>query len=124
MARKEEELIRVCKFIGYESMPRWHEESEKTNVSSERVRRFRFYSLVIESPVAEYIRRKFVPKTLRQIVKNKLKMKDRPTLSAKSFSFLKETFDEDLNKMSQMLNIDLCCDNYQTKALTKYINWV
>lgn len=124
MAQKEEELIRICEFIGYESMPRWDEEVEKTNVSSERVRRFRFYSLVVDSLLAEYIRRNFVPKSLRQAIKAKLKMRERPTLSAKNFAFLKETFDVDLKRMSQMLNVDLCCDDYQIKVLTQDINLV
>lgn len=123
MHRNEEELLRVCKFVGYEKVPTWYEDTEKTNVSSERIRRFPFYSTLIESTVAAYLRKNFVPKSLRQKVKKSLQMKERPELSAENILYLKNIFDYDLKQLSGTLNTELNCDNYSQKVLGKSINW-
>lgn len=123
MHRNEEELIRVCKFIDYELAPKWYEDSERTNISSERIKRFPFYSAVIEWPVAAYIRRNFVPRSLRQRVIKSLQMKNRPELSTKSKNYLRTVFNHDLKQLSEFLNIQLTCDDYTQKVLEGSVNW-
>lgn len=123
MSQNEDELIRVCKFIGYELPPKWYEDSEITNVSSERIRRFPFYSIVIDSSVAEFIRRRFIPKSLRQRVKKSLQITKRPELSAESVKHLKKIFDNDLKQLGESLDIELSYDNYPQQMLGSNMDW-
>ena len=65
VAEPQSELERVCKFIGYKGEPKWDDELSRRNVSSERVRKFPLYDLVVENPVSAKLRRALVPKALR-----------------------------------------------------------
>ncbi|MEL6475840.1 MAG: sulfotransferase [Pseudomonadota bacterium] len=86
------ELARVAAHIGYAGTPGWQEESAQMNASAERIRRFPLYDLVVDNPVATWLRRTLVPQGLRDAVKGRLQMKDRPELSAGKRAELVETF--------------------------------
>jgi hypothetical protein len=124
MSYKEEELNRVCKFIGYESCPSWIEDSEKTNVSSERIRRFPFYSILVDSQIAAFLRKNFVPVSLRNSIKERLQMKRRPVLSEDNIKYLQEIFNRDLAVLGTNLGIKLNCDNYLDTVVQATPNWI
>lgn len=124
MSYKEEELYRVCKFIGYESSPSWVEDIEKTNVSSERIRKFPFYSILVDSQVATSLRKNLVPVSLRNSIKKRLQMKQRPVLSDESIEYLQKIFDHDLKALGTMLGIELNCENYFDTVVETPPKWI
>ena len=96
------ELERICRFIGYRGQPVWVEELKPDNVSTERVRKFPFYELLVESGPAIWLRRRFIPQGLRDAVKTRLRMRDRPVLRDEARARLEAEFDHDLAQLGQL----------------------
>ncbi len=117
IAEPQSELERICGFIGYEGKPVWNFDLEAQNVSAKRIRKFPLYSLVVESPLLAFLRRTFVPKALREAVKDRLVMKQRPELNDDSRARLREIFDEDLKQLGLKLGLPLSLDSYKKVAL-------
>lgn len=110
------ELERVSRFIGYKGTPRWFDDLKPSNVSSERLRRFPYYEIVVKSVIATRIRRMLVPRRVRNWVKARLTMKQRPQLDPLLIKELEGRFDQDLKRLGLWLGRELSCENF--KALT------
>lgn len=123
-ARPQRELERVARFIGYQSSVLWKEELGAQNVSSERLRRFRGYRFVVDSGPMTFLRRTFVPQSLRDRVKDRLSMKQRPTLTESNAARVESIFDEDLSLLSEWLGVELSCANFDRKTETAQLDWV
>ncbi len=93
-AEPEAELARVAAHIGFSGTVRLP-EVDAQNVSSERVRKLPFHSLLVDHPVATALRRALVPKALRTAVRNARKVKERPTLPPSVRPTLETRFLED-----------------------------
>ena len=120
----QRELERVAQFIGYQGPVLWKEELGAQNVSSERLRRFRGYRLFVDSPPMTFLRRTFIPQSVRDIVKERLSMKQRPVLRESNVARLESIFDEDLELLSQWLGVDSNCKNFDEKTATGQLDWV
>ena len=67
---EQEELERVCRFLGYQGQPSWIEtDAIMNNVSNLRLRESRIRDLLVNWPVLQAFRRKFIPKPWRETVK-------------------------------------------------------
>ncbi|MEJ1338295.1 MAG: sulfotransferase [Candidatus Sedimenticola sp. (ex Thyasira tokunagai)] len=119
----QSELVRICKFIGYEGEPQWVSDLHPSNVSRERIRRFPLYKLVIESEIAAWLRQTLIPKGLRNAVKSRLRMQHRPILSDDLRAGLEVIFDQDLSRLGCLLGIDLNCDNFKKVTAGKALSW-
>lgn len=124
LSEPQAELERICRFIGYQGQPVWIQDLKPDNVSSERIRKFPGYRLLIESGLATWLRRHFIPQGLRNIVKMKLRMKERPVLSGKVQARLEEEFDRDLKKLGNMLGANLNCMNFKQVTAAGPLNWI
>ena len=120
----QEELERVCAFIGYHQKPIWHFDLAASNVSSQRIRRFPFYNLIVESNIATYLRRKLIPQSFRDKVKKNLTMQSRPQLNEINLLNLTNAFDDDVKKLGDLLGIELNCDNFKENTRSNALNWV
>jgi len=122
----QSELERVCEFIGYENQPEWHQDLKAKNVSSKRIRRFPLYNLLIDSRLATFLRRNLIPKQLRNAVKARLRMQDRPVISESMLAELEIRFNQDLVMLSQQLNLDkeLNCQNFKDVTSSESLDWV
>lgn len=109
-------LDRVARFIGYEGEATWKDDVGAQNVSSQRIRKFPGYSMLVDSAPAAWVRRTFVPQALRDRVKSKLQMQTRPELSEASLAHLTNVFDADLAILGDWLGTELSCANYKEKA--------
>lgn len=118
------ELERVCRFIGYQSTPVFAQEKKQSNVSSERIRRFPFYDLLVQSGFATWLRRTFVPRELRNAVKDRLTMKNRPVLSDQTKSDLEALFNKDLALLGGWLGQSIDCGNFKQITSTQSLEWV
>jgi len=117
------ELERICSFIGYNGRPVWH-EMKPDNASSERVRKFHGYNLLVESGPAVWLRRHFIPQGLRDLVKAKLSMKSRPVLESEAQAQIEAEFDRDLAKLGKWLGTDLNCKNFKQVTSASSLEWV
>jgi len=118
------ELERICKFIGHEGKPEWFEEQQPSNVSSQRIRHFPLYTMLIDSDIATWLRRKLIPQKLRDAVKTRLTMQQRPRLSEEVLLNLEELFDQDLLRVGGWLGVDLNCRNFKQVTAEKTPDWV
>lgn len=120
ISRPDSELERICQFIGYEGTPSWDHARKPQNVSSQRIRQFPLYSLLIESQLMATLRRTLIPTSIREKVKGRLVMKSRPELNPAVRKELEDTFDKDLRALGKKLNLDLNIDNYSQTAKTTF----
>jgi Sulfotransferase family len=124
LAEPQAELERICRFIGYRGRPVWIKDLKPDNVSSERIRRFPGYRLLVDSGPATWLRRNFIPQALRDAVKMKLRMRKRPVLSEDARGRLEAEFDRDLVQLGKWLGTDLDCKNFKQMTSAASLNWV
>jgi len=117
------ELERVCEFIGYQGKPVWKNELRPDNVSSERIRKFKGYDLLVESRLATWLRRTLIPQSLRDVVKERLRMQKRPTLSEGMRQELEREFDHDLSALGNMLGVEIDCQNFRKLTSVSALEW-
>ena len=118
------ELERICRFIGYQGRPVWIHDLKPDNVSSERIRRFPGYGLLVEFSPAVWLRRHFIPQRLRDAVKAKLRMQKRPVLGENARARLEAEFDSDLAKLGKWLGTDIGCKNFKQATSTESLSWI
>jgi hypothetical protein len=117
------ELERVCRFIGYKGVPHWLHNLKPDNVSSERVRRFPLFELVVDSAPATSLRRALIPKSWRNWVRARLTMRQRPVVSQDTRAALEAEFDRDLSRLGEWLGKPLCCENFKQVTGSVTLNW-
>jgi len=117
------ELERIARFIGFRGPVAWKENLGVQNVSAERLRRFRGYRLMVDSPPMAFLRRALVPQTIRDMVKARLTVKKRPALDDSSVARLESIFDEDLHALSEWLKVELTCENFDEKTSGDRLEW-
>lgn len=108
----QQALEQVCQHIGYKDKPSWVVKQKPQNVSSERIRRFPFYHVLVESKLATALRQNFLPRKVRDTIKAKFSMSDRPTLNDSNFTQLEKVFDKDLEYFSSLIGEELKCANF------------
>ena len=119
----ESELTRICDFIGYSHKPEWVAELAKGNVSSKRIRKFPLYNILVDSKLATWFRRKFIPKSIRSTIKNSLRQQKRPQLNVKSLKELENIFNQDLNIIGNWLGVDISCENFKEITSNDILKW-
>ena len=118
----QDELERVCKFLDYPGDVLWHKELKANNVSKERMRKSEWRDLLVEAPLLSVIRKRLVPKSVRDRVKKLWMMSTKPELSDEAIEHLTEIFDQDLGVLGSWLGVDsLCCDNFKQIAKSNSI---
>lgn len=117
------ELSRIASFLGVSTKLVWRDDVGPQNVSKERVRRFPLSGLLVGNPAAAFLRRTFVPQALRDKIKARFKMNERPALSETDIERLKLVFDEDLGRLGAMFGLELNCDNYHQTVNEKTLDW-
>ena len=95
-------LDRVGAFLGLRPAPVWRADLGAVNVSAQRIRRIPLRNLLLLNPVAGALRRTLVPKAVREAVKRRLRMEDRPTLSAAARARLRPIFEEDAAELERL----------------------
>ncbi len=117
------ELMRICRFIGYDGTVTWDDGAGRENVSNKRVRRTPLRSLLLDNQRIRGVARALVPKRVRDVVEEAWAVKARPELSDNLRSQLEETFDEDLRILGKRLGIDLSCRNFKEVGSGTEARW-
>lgn len=121
--RPQEVLEEVCQFIGYKGEVKWKFDLAMSNVSSQRVRKFPLYDLIIENPIAKALRRSLIPKSLRTKVRNQFTMQEKPALNENMITQLEQRFDEELKILGDWLECEITCDNFNALSSKEFVDW-
>ncbi|QKX16591.1 sulfotransferase [Microbulbifer sp. YPW1] len=105
-------LQSVCEFIGYDASVTWKYEKAPSNISSKRIRRFPLDKFLLDNSLLRSIRRNLVPKYVREKIKTKLSMQNRPEISKEAEEKLKIIFNEDFKILESLLGRTHACDTY------------
>lgn len=122
-AYPQEELERVCQFLGYTGEPKFVEDLGRQNVSAERLRRSPLRDLLVYAPGVSWVRSNLVPQSIRDRVKGAWQMQKRPELSESKREELKLIFDEDLKRLGSWLGVELNCDNFKEVTARQSYDW-
>lgn len=123
LASPQEELERVCRFIGYRDRPSWCDEDAKKNASNQRRRTNPVRDAILDAPMLAALRRRLIPRSWRDRVRRLWVMQDRPTISMPQLRDLRAVFDEDLVQLGDWLGLDLSCDNFASIAKRTSPQW-
>ena len=104
-------LDEVGRFIGAEARLRWVERESK-NVSSQRLRESPWRDRLLDNRAAAAVRRRLVPKAVRQRVAGMWQMSERPELPDDLRRELEERFDADLAGLRDLLGVELSCATF------------
>ena len=104
----------IGKFIGVADPTSLHWDFDEVpdNVSKNRIRRFSGYELTINSRPMEWLRRTFVPQGIRDRIKGRLTMRQRPEVSEVQLEKVTQVFDQDLKLLSDRCGYKLSCENF------------
>ena len=102
----------------------WESSASPRNVSSERMRESRIRELLTETPALRELRRRLVPKGMRNRIRKAWGMRNRPNLSDATRSQLEARFDLDLHTLGSWLGLALCCANFDEVARNGPHDWV
>ncbi len=119
----QSELERVWRFIGAEGTPSWRDDLEASNVSGQRLRRSPLRDLVVNAPGVRTIRRRFIPQSWRDHVKQWWTMRERPSLGPEVRPQVESELDEDLAVLGRWLDLDLTCANFSAVAADTAPTW-
>jgi hypothetical protein len=122
-AEPQQELERVCRFIGYEGTPVWDDRVGEQNASSQRLRQSAWRDALVNMPGLREVRRRFVPKVAREWVKRFWMMKQRPELSPANKSRLRRIFNQDLAILGEWFGLTLTCDSFKRIAAETAPQW-
>lgn len=122
-ATPQAELERVCAFLGYSGTARWQEEVAQRNVSAERMRRSPLRDAILEQPLLRDLRRRLIPKAIRERVRDLWRMKARPELTAAQLARLEERFDADLALLGTWLGTTLSCRTFVATTAERALGW-
>jgi hypothetical protein len=120
----QEELERICRFIGYAGQPLWNFEMDPRNVTKNRVMKNPLLTFLRKSPILKPVRQYLVPKELKKLMRRSLSNNlERPEINPTQTQYLKNTFDRDLTLLGRWLGTDLCCDNFREIVKARSLNW-
>ncbi len=122
LTASQDELERVCRFLGYPGTPKWA-ELDASNVSNQRMRRNWLLDRVVESPTLQLLRRSLLPASIRSRARQVFVMRQRPELSDARRQALSEVFDRDLADLSGLLGTQLTCANFKETVRRQPLDW-
>jgi hypothetical protein len=124
LQESQDELTRVCQFIGYQGKPVWDSELDAQNVSSQRMQKNSLRDFVVEFPGLKTIRKNLIPQSWRDGVKTMWTMQQKPQLNPEQTTYLTDLFDRDLAILGSWLGTELDCDRYKQIVRSRSFNWV
>jgi len=119
----QEELARVCEFIGYRRRPAWNRGAGKENESSRRIRRTAFRDMILDCQALRSAARRLIPKGIRSAVEEAWSVKERPEPSRDRRMHLEKIFDQDLRIVGDWMGMRLSCATFKRIGRTAAASW-
>jgi hypothetical protein len=112
-ARPQPEFERICRFIGYDGTAVWERGTDARNVSAERMRRHPALDRVLAVGPLKTLRRTLLPESVRDRIKDRWRMRERPELSEAALASCVARLDPDLHRLGVMLGLELDCERFK-----------
>jgi hypothetical protein len=109
---KDKALNRVGEFIGCTEPLTWIDDLTQDNQSSQRIRKFYGYELLVNWKPMAWVRKNLIPQSFRNRVKKQLIMQQRPQISDAQRERITEIFNRDLKIVGDWLGVELSCDSF------------
>jgi hypothetical protein len=122
-AHPQVELGRICTFLGYRGSPVWHTDRAHENRSDKRLRGSPLLALLKNFPGSRTLRRTLIPEHVRERIKRRWRIEERPLLSPEALAQVRATFDDDLQILGRWLDLDLTCVTFQEVAEVTRPTW-
>ena len=122
-AHPQAELERVARFVGVRGPVRWDDGVGEQNVSRQRLRKSAVRDAALGLPGMAALRRTLVPAGVRDRIKRRWMMTERPSLSDDARRRVEAVFDEDLAELGSWLGVDLRCDNFDEATRDTAHEW-
>jgi hypothetical protein len=124
LAHPDQELERVCRFVGDSCQPpaRWSKERGRLNASHERMRASPTRDRLLRLPGVRALTSR-LPAGLREGVKSLWKMRERPQLEPQLRGELEAQLDEDLKRLGDWLGAPLSCGGWREQVLSRPLDW-
>jgi hypothetical protein len=122
-AAPDAELLRVARFVGSEETVRFQPDLGAQNVSRDRLRKSPLRDALMHLPGATALRRALVPRRVRDRIKERWQMRDRPELSATPRAAVTQRFDEDLAALGSWLGTPLDCASFTETVRARTLDW-
>jgi hypothetical protein len=120
----QDELERICRFLGYRGRPLWDASLGPQNVGRERLRRSMVRHVLVQAPILREIRRALLPKSWSESIKTLWRARiDPPALPPALLDRLRDAFNPDLARLGDWLGRPLDCDNFSTVCLEHPLDW-
>lgn len=123
ITHRQEELERICRFIGYQKHPTWQTKYDAQNVSSERMRDNAIRDLLVEAPILKEMRQQLIPKSWRTWIRSLWQMREKPEIEPQKLAELQSICDRDLATLGSWFDVKLSCENFTSVVKTKALNW-
>lgn len=124
VAHPEEELARVCRFLGDRSNEpvTWRRERAQQNVSSERLLASPLRDALLRVPPLRWLKDQ-LPRSVRERAKQLWRYEGRPELSAAARARIEATIDADLARLGEWLGAKLTCNGWSEQVLDRGLDW-
>ncbi len=125
VSHPQEELERICRFVGYPGRPEWDHSMKPQNVSSERLRKSLLREALVSAPLLTGLRKRLIPKSWIEPLKAFWRVKtEPPRLTPDLEARLQNLFDDDLARLGRWLGIELTCACFRAVAQARSYDWV
>ncbi len=122
-AEPDTELNRIARFLGHTGAISWNAALGAQNASRERMRSSALRDALVASPLLTSMRRRFVPRALRERIKARWQMRERPSLLNEARAQAERAFDADLATLGAWLGVDLRCTNFVSVTGQRALEW-
>ncbi len=124
VAFPDDELARVCRFLGDRSGEpvTWRSERARQNVSSERMRASPLRDALLRVAPLRWLKNQ-LPPSARERIKQLWRYEGRPGLSAAARARIEATIDADLARLGAWLGTTLTCGGWRQQVLDHPLEW-
>ncbi len=116
-------LDKVGSFLGGQEALEWQDEAANMNASNERLRQTSVVKFVQQSHLLTALRRLILPEAIRDKIKSRWRMSDRPQLSPSQTQSLQEKINPDLEAFGAWFGLELNCNNFKEVSLEAEFKW-
>lgn len=115
--RPQDELERICRFLGAPGEPRWDHTLGPLNAGRDRLRPSAVREALVRAPVLTPIRRSILPRSWSESIKGLWRARiDPPRPSPATLRHLRAAFDEDFAALGAWFGFRLDCDGFADAA--------
>ncbi|NBD18359.1 MAG: sulfotransferase [Cyanobacteria bacterium] len=121
----QDELERVCRFIGYTGKPQWDFNTAPRNKTSSRPIMYPWIRFMRKTPVLNSLRKSLTPEWLQEKMKTLFASNlEKPKINPQNLDYLHQVFNQDLNILGDWFQTELTCHNFKAVTSSSALKWI